>query len=157
MWTAGVVHIPCRKQVTVQHMQKLQHHPHCCQPCQTLISPHAERNIQDALHMYHTRLYCWLGVVLIRRRSNARKEVCVCRAASVTAKSGVVCYTLARKSFDSLLGPIQDVWRFEALRKVPILFSLSNSQLFDLAQCMKYHTLQAGQIVFKKGEPGDLL
>ncbi|KAL0050057.1 hypothetical protein WJX82_003639 [Trebouxia sp. C0006] len=78
------------------------------------------------------------------------------RAASVTAKSGVVCYTLARKSFDSLLGPIQDVWRFEALRKVPILFSLSNSQLFDLAQCMKYHTLQAGQIVFRKGEPGDV-
>ncbi|KAA6429168.1 MAG: cGMP-dependent kinase, partial [Trebouxia sp. A1-2] len=71
-------------------------------------------------------------------------------------ESGVVCYTLARKSFDSLLGPIQDVWRFEALRKVPILFSLSNSQLFDLAQCMKYHTLQAGQIVFKKGEPGDV-
>ncbi|KAL0042257.1 hypothetical protein WJX77_007366 [Trebouxia sp. C0004] len=78
------------------------------------------------------------------------------RAASVTARTGVVCYTLARKSFDSLLGPIQDVWRFEALRKVPILFSLSNSQLFDLAQCMKYHTLQAGQIVFKKGEPGDV-
>ena len=75
----------------------------------------------------------------------------------MTAKSVVVCYTLARKSFDSLLGPIQDVWRFEALRKVPILFSLSNSQLFDLAHCMKYHTLQAGQIVFKKGEPGELL
>ncbi len=74
----------------------------------------------------------------------------------MTAKTGVVCYTLARKSFDSLLGPIQDVWRFEALRKVPILFSLSNSQLFDLAQCMKYHTLQAGQIVFKKGEPGNV-
>ena len=47
------------------------------------------------------------------------------------------------------------MWRFEALRKVPILFSLSNSQLFDLAQCMKYHTLQAGQVVFKKGEPGE--
>ena len=78
-----------------------------------------------------------------------------CRAATVTAKSQLVCYTLTRKSFDSLLGPIQDVWRFEALRKVPILFSLSNSQLFGLAQCMKYHTLQAGQVVFKKGEPGE--
>lgn len=75
----------------------------------------------------------------------------------MTAKTQVVCYTLTRKSFDSLLGPIQDVWRFEALRKVPILFSLSNSQLFGLAQCMKYHTLQAGQVVFKKGEPGDTL
>lgn len=73
----------------------------------------------------------------------------------MTAKSQLVCYTLTRKSFDSLLGPIQDVWRFEALRKVPILFSLSNSQLFGLAQCMKYHTLQAGQVVFKKGEPGE--
>ena len=73
----------------------------------------------------------------------------------MTAKSRLVCYTLTRKSFDSLLGPIQDVWRFEALRKVPILFSLSNSQLFGLAQCMKYHTLQAGQVVFKKGEPGE--
>lgn len=73
----------------------------------------------------------------------------------MTAKTQVVCYTLTRKSFDSLLGPIQDVWRFEALRKVPILFSLSNRQLFGLAQCMKYHTLQAGQVVFKKGEPGE--
>lgn len=78
-----------------------------------------------------------------------------CRTASVTAQTAVVCYTLARKAFDGLLGPIQDVWRFEALRKVPILFSLSNSQVFDLARCMKYHTLQAGQIVFKKGDPGD--
>jgi len=131
----------------------------------SLISPHAEPNIQvlnrlwaytkheSVLLAYHTAVLC------IRKRSTARKDkfVCVCRAASVTAKSGVVCYTLARKSFDSLLGPIQDVWRFEALRKVPILFSLSNSQLFDLAQCMKYHTLQAGQIVFRKGEPGELL
>ena len=73
----------------------------------------------------------------------------------MAAKTAVVCYTLARKSFDGLLGPIQDVWRFEALRKVPILFSLSNSQVFDLAQCVKYHTLQAGQIVFKKGDRGD--
>ena len=72
----------------------------------------------------------------------------------MTAKTAVICFSLMRKSFDSLLGPIQDVWRFEALRKVPILFSLSNSQLFDLARCMKYHTLQAGQVVFKKGEPG---
>ena len=29
-----------------------------------------------------------------------------------------VCYTLARKAFNELLGPIEDMWRFEALRKV---------------------------------------
>ena len=68
----------------------------------------------------------------------------------------MLCYTLQRKAFDSLLGPIQDVWRFEALRKVPILFSLSDSQLFSLAKCMTYHAIPAGQMVFCKGEPGQL-
>lgn len=30
----------------------------------------------------------------------------------------VVCYALGRKAFNELLGPIEDVWRYEALRKV---------------------------------------
>ena len=29
-----------------------------------------------------------------------------------------VCFSLGRKAFTELLGPIEDVWRFEALRKV---------------------------------------
>ena len=29
-----------------------------------------------------------------------------------------MCYTLSRKAFNELLGPIEDMWRFEALRKV---------------------------------------
>ena len=78
-----------------------------------------------------------------------------CRAATVTADSYLVCFSLTRKSFDNLLGPIEDVWRFEALRKVPILFSLSDDQLFELAKCMKYQTLQANQLVFRKGDPGE--
>lgn len=78
----------------------------------------------------------------------------VCRPCTVTASTAVVCYTLQRKAFDDVLGPIQDVWRFEALRKVPILFSLSDSQLFSLAKCMTYHAIPAGQLVFCKGEPG---
>jgi hypothetical protein len=28
-----------------------------------------------------------------------------------------VCYTLGRKAFHELLGPIEDVWRYETLRK----------------------------------------
>ena len=48
------------------------------------------------------------------------------------------------------------MWRFEALCKVPILFSLTDTQLYELARCMKYQTLQANQLVFKKGDPGKL-
>ena len=33
------------------------------------------------------------------------------------ADSYTVCYALGRKAFNELLGPIQDVWRYEALRK----------------------------------------
>jgi hypothetical protein len=29
-----------------------------------------------------------------------------------------VCYSLKRDAFNDLLGPIQDIWRYEALRKV---------------------------------------
>lgn len=65
-----------------------------------------------------------------------------------------MCYTLARKAFDELLGPIEDVWRFEALRKVPVLFALSELQLFELARCMKNHAISAGQMVFRQGDPG---
>jgi hypothetical protein len=76
------------------------------------------------------------------------------RAADVTADTYTVCYSLGRKAFDELLGPIEDVWRFEALRKVPVLFALSEQQLFELARCMKYHTISAGQMVFRQGDPG---
>ena len=65
-----------------------------------------------------------------------------------------MCYSLGRKDFDALLGPIEDVWRFEALRKVPVLFTLSEQQLFELAHCMKNHAIAAGQMVFRQGDPG---
>ncbi len=67
-----------------------------------------------------------------------------------------MCYSLGRKEFDALLGPIEDVWRFEALRKVPVLFALSEQQLFELAHCMKNHAIAAGQMVFRQGDPGAL-
>ena len=34
------------------------------------------------------------------------------------AQTEAECYTLDRTTFTSLLGPIEDLWRFEALRKV---------------------------------------
>ena len=79
------------------------------------------------------------------------------RAADVVAEAHTVCFTLGRKAFTELLGPIEDVWRFEALRKVPVLFALQERQLFDLARCMKTHAIAADQMVFRQGDPGAAL
>ena len=75
----------------------------------------------------------------------------------MTAEGVLLCYTLERAAFNDLLGPIQDVWRFEALRRVPILFNLREPQLFELARCMRDQKFAAGQLVFRKGDPGELL
>lgn len=89
-------------------------------------------------------------------RTSMKSGIVRCRAADVTADVYTVCYSLGRKAFDELLGPIEDVWRFEALRKVPVLFALSEQQLFELARCMKNHSISAGQMVFRQGDPGGL-
>lgn len=77
------------------------------------------------------------------------------RSATVVAEGYVVCYALTRKAFNDLLGPIEDVWRYESLRKVPILSNLSESQLFALARCMRAVEYVPGQVVFREGDPGD--
>ena len=41
-----------------------------------------------------------------------------CRESDARADTYVVCYTLNRKAFHDILGPIEDIWRYEALRKV---------------------------------------
>ena len=78
-----------------------------------------------------------------------------CRAADVIAKGRVSVYVLSRKAFEGLLGPYEDMWKFEVLRKVPILFNLSEQQLFELARCMTSHRMKANQTVFRQGDPGE--
>ncbi|EFN52025.1 hypothetical protein CHLNCDRAFT_54794 [Chlorella variabilis] len=68
------------------------------------------------------------------------------RDATATADGYVVCYTLGRKAFHELLGPIEDV---------PILSNLSEQQLFQLARCMANRSFGAGEVVFRQGEAGD--
>lgn len=77
------------------------------------------------------------------------------RAATVVAEGYVVCYTLSRSAFNDLLGPIEDVWRYEALRNVPILSNLSERQLFELAHAMKQRSFAEGEVLFRQGDPGD--
>lgn len=48
-----------------------------------------------------------------------------------------------------------ELWRFEALRRVPILFNLSEAQLLQLAKRMAPRSLAAGEVVFHKGDAGE--
>ena len=75
--------------------------------------------------------------------------------ATVTAEGYVVCFALSRAAFNDLLGPIEDVWRYESLRKVAILSNLSESQLFALAARMRSVAFAPGEGVFRQGDPGD--
>ncbi|KAL4451289.1 hypothetical protein ABPG77_009361 [Micractinium sp. CCAP 211/92] len=76
------------------------------------------------------------------------------RDVSASADAYVACYTLGRRAFHELLGPIESVWRYETLRKVPILCNLTEQQLFQLAGCMSTRDFSGGQRVFAKGDPG---
>ncbi len=42
----------------------------------------------------------------------------VCRATDAVAEDAVVAYSLRRQAFNQLLGPIEEVWKLEALRQV---------------------------------------
>eukprot|EP00887_Chlorella_sp_A99_P000268 scaffold13.g268.t1 len=76
------------------------------------------------------------------------------RASAVRADTYLVCYALGRAAFNELLGPIEDVWRFESLRAAPVLVNLSQAQLFELARRMTRLEFKAGDVVFRKGDPG---
>jgi len=77
------------------------------------------------------------------------------RAASVIADSYVRCYALDRMAFTNLLGPIEQVWNFEAIKHVPILAPLSDSQKKTIAEALKRKSFKAGEFVFHKGDQGD--
>lgn len=47
-------------------------------------------------------------------------------------EKGTMCYCLDRESFQDILGPIEHVWRWRALRGVRLLASLSEKQIMEL-------------------------
>eukprot|EP00803_Ostreobium_quekettii_P011350 evm.model.scf_945.2 EVM.evm.TU.scf_945.2 scf_945:18680-23149(+) len=53
------------------------------------------------------------------------------------------------------LGQIQHVWRFEALRRVPILAQLTPGQRSSLCSAFKQESFKAGKRIVKQGEQGD--
>lgn len=67
---------------------------------------------------------------------------------------GTRCLVIANEEFLELVGPLEYVWQYEILRKLPILSSLQASQLAKLArelQSVEYH---AGELVYAEGDRG---
>lgn len=50
------------------------------------------------------------------------------RTTTMVAGNNMVCYSLSRSKFVELLGPYEDVWRFEALKKVGICLAGTSQQ-----------------------------
>lgn len=77
-----------------------------------------------------------------------RHDICECRC---------LCPTLRRQSASRILPcpvlPSLCVPGFPAAQ-VPVLFALRETQLFELARCMRNHTVVAGQVVFRQGDAG---
>ena len=78
------------------------------------------------------------------------------RAADVRTTSYCRCYSLNRTAFHELLGPLEDIWRLDALKDVTILQSLKLSQLKKLAADLVTKNFSAGEIIFNKGDFGIL-
>jgi cGMP-dependent protein kinase len=80
------------------------------------------------------------------------------RKASIRVKSDhAECFYLNREQFNELLGEYQDIWRWLMLRRIPVLATVSDAQLTELATIMEVQTYAAGSVVYLKGDIGDSL
>lgn len=76
------------------------------------------------------------------------------RSTNATAETAVACFVLKRTAFNKLLGPIEEVWKLEALKKVPILFNLPEDKLQELARRMTTSSVKMYDVIFKAGDQG---
>mmetsp|Transcript_18003 Transcript_18003/g.58771 ORF Transcript_18003/g.58771 Transcript_18003/m.58771 type:complete len:960 (-) Transcript_18003:2139-5018(-) len=82
------------------------------------------------------------------------------RAATVIALgSDVECACLDRKSFDSVLGPLQELLvqsiRMGSLRAVPLLSGLTNAEREKVVKEMSVERFKEGEKIISQGEQGD--
>lgn len=77
-----------------------------------------------------------------------RPGICKCRRLCFTLRRQSESWTLPCPVLPSLCVP-----GFPAAQ-VPVLFALRETQLFELARCMRNHIVVAGQVVFRQGDAG---
>ena len=81
-----------------------------------------------------------------------------CRAATVTAVTASRVLSCTREVFDAHLGSLDEIrnlWRFEALRKVPLLAGLTAAQRLKLCAAFVPRVIAPGGAVISKGEEGE--
>jgi CRP-like cAMP-binding protein len=81
------------------------------------------------------------------------------RKATVTAIDPLVCYTIGKSTFTSLLGTLKDAeaesMGVEILKKVRILQGLSDKQLLIIAKNLESVDYSDGQNIISQGDEGD--
>ena len=77
------------------------------------------------------------------------------RAGTAITQTACTFYTLEREHFQRMLGPLDQIWRFEALKRVPILFNLTDPQLLDLSAHLDAKAAAPNELVIRQGEVGD--
>ena len=77
------------------------------------------------------------------------------RTADAVCEGYVVCFTMFKDAFDRLIGPMHNIWRYEALRRVNILAELADEQVMELVNRMSERSFKAGETIFKMGDEGD--
>eukprot|EP00890_Picochlorum_soloecismus_P002174 jgi/Picsp_1/2958/NSC_01182-R1_cgmp-dependent protein kinase len=76
------------------------------------------------------------------------------RTADIVATAYTICFTIDSKSLEQNSGTLQQMWIYEALRRVDLFSPLGETQIFELAQVMIPEHYKSGDIVFKQGDLG---
>lgn len=78
------------------------------------------------------------------------------KANVVVLEAPVVCYTIDKQNFTSVIGTLQELenenFGIEILKKVKILESLSEKQLQILVKCLEMMTFSEGMVIISQGE-----
>lgn len=67
---------------------------------------------------------------------------------------GTRCLVISNEEFLELVGPLEYIWQYEILRKLPILSSLQASQLAKLARELKSVEYYTGELIYAEGDKG---
>lgn len=76
------------------------------------------------------------------------------RTADIIATTYTICFTIDSKSLEQNSGTLQQMWIYEALRRVDLFSPLGETQILELAKVMIPEHYKNGDVIFKQGDVG---
>jgi len=76
------------------------------------------------------------------------------RTADIVATAYSICFTIDSKSLEQNAGSLQQMWIYEALRRVDLFSPLGETKIFELAKVMIPEHYKSGDVIFKQGDVG---